>query len=424
MPEGDARLPRGRTGPATPGRRHVPTGSIPGLVATSRLVAAFGPAGVLDPGGDPSRRVAFGLVDTFSETIPSTEHTTGVAFHFDAPGARAPQAILVAVPPKVDVPLDTATLVAIVAETRDAAHARMATPADIDALGAALPLTVLPANAPAGVTLLPGLRASRCRSVSISNSRLEPRRPGGDLDDGFRARVADPLWFLGRQWQMGEHQGEDAASPVRCGRAQSARRRSTTSTAIQPRSADDHPAEAIIESEPGDWWTVGRRVRIGLAARQGGACRTGRPRPTRRCGCGELVAPYDGLNGGYDGRALYERACEPRRCRAPLFAEVPARSRPTGGTRPSSSMAHGSPRAAAGVPPSTSRVTTAATSTGTRSTPPARSRPIAPLAPAHLTPGRLRYPGAPHPRWWQIEDARVDIGGLPARSRATSPRCC
>jgi hypothetical protein len=28
-------------------------------------------------------------------------------------------------------------------------------------------------------------------------------------------------------------------------------------------------------------------------------------------------------------------------------------------------------------------------------------------------PGRMRYPGAPHPRWWQIEDRAVDIGGFP-----------
>ena len=35
------------------------------------------------------------------------------------------------------------------------AHARMATPEEIDALAAALPLTMLPANSPAGVTLLP-----------------------------------------------------------------------------------------------------------------------------------------------------------------------------------------------------------------------------------------------------------------------------
>ena len=27
-------------------------------------------------------------------------------------------------------------------------------------------------------------------------------------------RLADPLWLLGRQWQMGELTGEDAASPV------------------------------------------------------------------------------------------------------------------------------------------------------------------------------------------------------------------
>jgi hypothetical protein len=28
-------------------------------------------------------------------------------------------------------------------------------------------------------------------------------------------------------------------------------------------------------------------------------------------------------------------------------------------------------------------------------------------------PSRFQYPGAPLPRWWQIEDARVDIGGYP-----------
>jgi hypothetical protein len=30
-----------------------------------------------------------------------------------------------------------------------------------------------------------------------------------------------------------------------------------------------------------------------------------------------------------------------------------------------------------------------------------------------VLPARLKYPGAPHPRWWQIEDARVDVGGFP-----------
>src|SRR5581483_540976 len=34
-----------------------------------------------------------------------------------------------------------------------------------------------------------------------------------------------------------------------------------------------------------------------------------------------------------------------------------------------------------------------------------------------VIPGRLDYPGAPNPRWWQLEDRAVDIGGFaPDRS--------
>jgi hypothetical protein len=139
--------------PGDPWQQTVPPGAIEGLVASTKLVAAFGPTGVLDPGTDPTRTVAVGLLDSFSETIPAVEHATSVAFHFDAPGARAQQAILVAVPPVADVPLDTATLAQIVAETRQLAHARMATPADLGAYAAGLPLTMLPTNPPAGVNL-------------------------------------------------------------------------------------------------------------------------------------------------------------------------------------------------------------------------------------------------------------------------------
>ena len=44
--------------------------------------------------------------------------------------------------------------------------------------------------------------------------RLEPRVRGTDPAVGLRAAVHDPLWLLGRQWQMGELLGEDAAFPV------------------------------------------------------------------------------------------------------------------------------------------------------------------------------------------------------------------
>lgn len=44
-------------------------------------------------------------------------------------------------------------------------------------------------------------------------SRLEPRTYE-DTDAGYAARVYDPLWFLTRQWQLGEFQGEDAGTPI------------------------------------------------------------------------------------------------------------------------------------------------------------------------------------------------------------------
>ena len=44
--------------------------------------------------------------------------------------------------------------------------------------------------------------------------RLEPRARESDVQIGLQARVHDPLWLLGRQWQVGEFKGEDAGSPV------------------------------------------------------------------------------------------------------------------------------------------------------------------------------------------------------------------
>ncbi len=45
--------------------------------------------------------------------------------------------------------------------------------------------------------------------------RFEPRARADDFSQGLEARIADPLWMLARQWQMGEFQGEDNGSPVR-----------------------------------------------------------------------------------------------------------------------------------------------------------------------------------------------------------------
>jgi hypothetical protein len=43
-------------------------------------------------------------------------------------------------------------------------------------------------------------------------SRLEPRPRDNDLRRSLAAEIRDPLWFLSRQWQMGEFEGEDTGS--------------------------------------------------------------------------------------------------------------------------------------------------------------------------------------------------------------------
>jgi len=44
-------------------------------------------------------------------------------------------------------------------------------------------------------------------------NRLEPRPRSPDITRALAAEIRDPTWMLTRQWQMGEFQGEDAASP-------------------------------------------------------------------------------------------------------------------------------------------------------------------------------------------------------------------
>jgi hypothetical protein len=70
-------------------------------------------------------------VDRFTEMVPAADQFTGAAFGFDAPASRAPQAILLAVPPVTDTPLGSDTLIDVVIETRELAHGRMARPVDV-----------------------------------------------------------------------------------------------------------------------------------------------------------------------------------------------------------------------------------------------------------------------------------------------------
>jgi hypothetical protein len=240
-------------------------------------------------------------------------------------------------------------------------------------------------------------------------NRLEPTHVFTDLGRALSAEVADPYWFLGRQWQLGEQQGEDAASPIRVDyRVQL--------TPIDPFDGDPNlnplntPAEAIVESAPDDFWTPGRRVAIGQAVATA-ADGTGQPLPADAdLSLADLPSPYDVLDGtGPDGRVLFER-------RADLglddgwFPEAPP-DPPARDLWNPAELAHDADFSAGGATLRLRRhdggeldwFSVDATSAVDEQDPAA----VADWALAT----RLTYPGSPNPRWWEIEQAAADLGG-------------
>ncbi|HEY4302947.1 MAG TPA: hypothetical protein VGM82_00660 [Gemmatimonadaceae bacterium] len=86
------------------------------------------------------------FADAWPEVVPNRTETTGMTFHFDAPGARPPQSILIAVTP--EPPNATWTVNALletVMEARRLAPLRGVTPADLRWLGTMLPPVMMPA---------------------------------------------------------------------------------------------------------------------------------------------------------------------------------------------------------------------------------------------------------------------------------------
>lgn len=80
------------------------------------------------------------FIDEWSETIPTDKETTGLGFHFDAPGARPPQSMLLAVPS--DPAAENWTLqglLDVVNEAMSLARLRAVRPQDLQGLGLMLP---------------------------------------------------------------------------------------------------------------------------------------------------------------------------------------------------------------------------------------------------------------------------------------------
>jgi hypothetical protein len=79
-------------------------------------------------------------IDEWSESIPDTHETTGLSFHFDTPGARAPQSMLLAVPSDPQATHWTLDeLLGVVDEALALARLRAVRPQDLQGLGLLLP---------------------------------------------------------------------------------------------------------------------------------------------------------------------------------------------------------------------------------------------------------------------------------------------
>jgi hypothetical protein len=87
-------------------------------------------------------------------------------------------------------------------------------------------------------------------SITIWN-RVEPRARSQDMKAGLEARVHDPLWFLTRQWQVGEFEARDAGSPVMVNITSTATVFDRYTVGTEPGRAYDGraPLEVLVERE-------------------------------------------------------------------------------------------------------------------------------------------------------------------------------
>ena len=167
-------------------------------------------------GPDRPGAVVRGVLDAWTETLPEGDVPVTAAFSFRTPGARPPQAILLAVPPSDGDDIDVDTARDVVRQAALLARARSVPPSRLGGLGALLPSAHLPAGERGGVKLA-SVPTFDDESVSHGlHIRLEPvPADPADVDEALRAEVGDPVWMLARQWQLGEHAGANASSPVR-----------------------------------------------------------------------------------------------------------------------------------------------------------------------------------------------------------------
>jgi hypothetical protein len=301
-------------------------------------------------------------------------------------------------------------------------------------------------------------------------TRLEPRTRSERLTS-VQARVADPLWLLGRQWQIGELQGEDAGTPVAAELTYTAspitRYAPTTPGAAADPLPRDIPLEVLVEAEGSPAPVDGADLR---AAVEGGRRLLELLGARAATYAGPLAAAYGPLPPAPDEppdpeagrlRALAAgRLSDARRLWPPLHAW-----RRAGGPSPAAFanadqetleavdtwLAWYENRPAGGLPPASWRAerlehefSLAARTTAPEPTPsPASTEtvlvatdygahdldwhaldvwdgqtlgalddPPPPTTTLRMPPTRVTFAGMPVARWWQLEEADVDLAAL------------
>nr|WP_180204878.1 hypothetical protein [Pseudomonas sp. SbOxS1]NYU04878.1 hypothetical protein [Pseudomonas sp. SbOxS1] len=242
--------------------------------------------------------------------------------------------------------------------------------------------------------------------------RLEPRPHERNLEAGIAAAVHDPLWFLARQWQMGEHQGENASSPTWVSYGLSSQGISAADPRFDPMVI---PAEAIVESEIDDWWTMGRRVRIGRRFEDHPAVDN-----VRKLMFLKPPPPYEYFEGQPDGLMIWLGRAGLGIADSEFGVDIPIdsasawdsayllyqQSEQTAFTADQQRLMvqrhHGGLMDWYSVD--------AITQAGQAVPEPEACEAI---------PTALNYPGAPSTRWWEIENAEVDMGGYAPDSAHT-----
>ena len=142
-------------------------------VAPDLTIAFHAPAGLELLAAEQT--VAALVCDEWPEFVPDPYQTAAIAFHYDAPGARPPQSVLLALPPLLNQDAwSFDDLMDVIHEAFDLAKLRGVRPRDLSGgLGALLPGSYLPQSYTddlPSVQLLKMLRDARTRMISEVSS--------------------------------------------------------------------------------------------------------------------------------------------------------------------------------------------------------------------------------------------------------------